>query len=221
MVAPQKTILRSETTDRLVVLPNVSWETYERLLAEHQDPAGIRFSYDNGMLEIKVLSLRHENPNRKLAWLIEVLAEEMEVDIEPAGSTTFQREDLRKGFEPDSCFYIQNAEAIRGMEKIDLDVDPPPDLVIEVDITTDSLDKFPILAGIGVPEVWRYIAEKVTIYKLEGGGYVEAEHSLAFLALTSEMVTQFLEEGRQMKSSAWVRRVREWARSQSGTPGQQ
>ncbi|MGH9835567.1 MAG: Uma2 family endonuclease [Blastocatellia bacterium] len=200
--------------DRLVVLPSVSWETYERLLADHPEPASVRFSYDSGKLEIKVLSLRHENPNRKLARLIEVLAEEMEQDIEPAGSTTFQREDLRKGFEPDSCFYIQNAEAIRGKEKIDLKIDPPPDLVIEIDISSDSLDKFPIFASIGVPEVWRYDNGKVTIHKLESGAYLEAAHSPTFPILTSEMAALFLEESAQMKSTVWLRRVREWAQEQ-------
>ncbi len=221
MVAPQKTILVSETMDRLVVLPSVSWETYERLLADHPEPASVRFSYDSGKLEIKVLSLRHENPNRKLARLIEVLAEEMELDIEPAGSTTFQREDLRKGFEPDSCFYIQNAEAIRGKEKVDLKIDPPPDLVIEIDVSSDSLDKFPIFASIGVPEAWRYDEGKVTIYKLEADSYVIAERSPTFPILTGEMVAQFLEESAQMKSTAWLRRVREWAREQMKTQSPQ
>lgn len=221
MVAPQKTIIRSETNDHVVVLPNASWETYERLLAEHTDSANIRFSYDNGMLEIKMLSLRHESPNRKLSRLIEVLAEEMEIDIKPAGSTTFQREDLKKGFEPDSCFYIQNAEAIRGKEKIDLTVDPAPDLVIEIDITSDSLNKFPIFASIGVPEVWRYDQNGVSFHKLEGEGYIEVDHSPTFPPLTSELATQFLEESAQMRSTVWLRRARDWAREQASEQSQQ
>ncbi|MCI0391237.1 MAG: Uma2 family endonuclease [Acidobacteria bacterium] len=221
MVAPQGTILRSETNDRLVVLPNVSWETYERLLAEIQDSANVRLAYDEGMLEIKMLSAGHERPNRTLALLIEVLAEEMNIDIERLGSTTFKRDDLLKGFEPDSCFYIQNAEAIAGKDSIDLAIDPPPDLVIEVDISSGSLDKFPIFAGVGVPEVWRYDQEKVTFHKLEGAGYVEDEHSLTFPPLTSELATQFLEESVQMKSTAWLRRVREWARAQLISDNQQ
>lgn len=137
----------------------------------------------------------------------------MNIDIERLGSTTFKRDDLLKGFEPDSCFYIQNAEAIAGKNSIDMAIDPPPDLVIEVDITSDSLDKFPIFAGVGVPEVWRYDQEKVTSHKLEGADYVEAEHSPTFPPLTSELATQFLEESAQMKSTVWLRRVREWARA--------
>jgi Uma2 family endonuclease len=196
------------------VLPNISWETYERLLADIQDSANIRLSYDKGMLEIKMLSAGHERPNRTLALLIEVIAEEMNIDIERLGSTTFKRDDLLKGFEPDSCFYIQNAEAIAGKNSIDIATDPPPDLVIEVDITSDSLDKFPIFAGVGVPEVWHYDDEMVTIYKLEGDRYMEAEYSPTFPPLTSELATQFLEESAQMKSTAWLRRLREWTRAQ-------
>ncbi len=221
MVAPQKTIIRSETNERLVVLPNVSWETYERLLAEHPDSTGIRFSYDNGMLEIKMPSAKDERPNRTLALLIEIVAGEMSIDIERLGSTTFKRDDLLKGFEPDSCFYIQNAEAIFGKDSIDLTIDPAPDLVIEVDITSDSLNKFPIFAGVGVSEVWRCDQNGVSFHKLEGDSYVEVEHSPAFPPLTSEMATQFLEESAQMKSTAWLRRVREWAREQSNPEDQQ
>jgi Uma2 family endonuclease len=213
MVAPQKLL------SQYVVLRNASWETFEQLLADNRDSAGVRLYYDNGMLEIKVPSAEHEEPNRTLSQLIEVLAEEMSLDLRRLGSTTFKRDDLLKGFEPDSCYYIQSAEAISGKNKLDLKTDPPPDLVIEVDITSDSLNKFPIFAGIGVPEVWRYDDGKVTIYKLEGDNYSKADHSPAFPILTSEMATQFLEESTQMKSTAWLRRVRDWAREQMKTQG--
>ncbi|HKX32454.1 MAG TPA: Uma2 family endonuclease [Blastocatellia bacterium] len=203
-----------QIVDRLVVLDNVSWETYERLLAEHQNPGGMRFTYDDGRMQIMVLSLRHEEPNRTLAQLVEVLAEELELDLRRAGSTTFKRADLRKGFEPDSCFYIQNAEAIRGKEQIDLTIDPPPDLIIEIDITSESLKRLPIFAAVGVPEVWRYDGESVTFLQLEDGSYLEADHSLAFYPLTGQMATQFLEESTRLKSTAWLRRVRAWIREQ-------
>lgn len=217
MVAPQKTILSPEVTERLVVLPNVRWETYERLLAEHPDSANIRFAYDNGKLEIKMPSAKHEKLNRTLASLIEIVAEEMNLDLERLGSTTFKRDDRWQGFEPDSCFYRQNAEAIAGKDSIDLKVDPPPDLVIEVDITSDSLNKFPIFAGIGVPEVWRCDQHRVSFHQLAGDSYVEVEHSPTFPPLTSAIATQFLAESAQMKSTAWLRHVREWVREQMKT----
>jgi Uma2 family endonuclease len=201
--------------EQRVILKGVSWETYERLLAEHQESSGTRFTYNCGFLEIVVLSARHEKPNRTLALLVEVLAEEMQLNIERLGSTTFKRRDLLKGFEPDSCFYIQHADAISGKENIDLSVDPPPDLVIEIDITSPSLDKLPIYAAVGVPEVWRYDGEQVTIYRLEGESYGTEARSAVLPPLTGEVATNFLDESTQLKSTVWLRRVREWARTHS------
>jgi Uma2 family endonuclease len=126
-----------------------------------------------------VVSSRHERPNHLIAQLVEVVAEELDLDLENLGSTTFKREDLQRGFEPDTCFYVQNEERIRGKEEIDLNVDPPPDLVIEVDITSPSLDRFPIYAHFGVPEVWRYDGERVEVYELGNAQYVEVANSLA------------------------------------------
>lgn len=216
MVAPQRMLAR--TVDHCVVLKRISWETYERLLADRGDQPGVRFYYDNGMLEIKMPSAKHEKPNRILAQLVEVLAEEMSLDLEPLGSTTFKREDLLKSFEPDSCFYIKNAEAIAGKDELDLKVDPPPDLVIEVDVTSDSLNKFVIFSTVGIPEVWRCDEGQVTIYRLEGEHYVEAEQSLALPLLNAEMATLILAERLEMKSTVWLRRVREWAREKLQSP---
>ena len=106
--------------EQKVILKGVSWETYERLLAEHEGESGTRFAYDGGTLEILVPSARHEKPNRILASLVEVLAEEMALNIESLGSTTLKRADLLKGFEPDSCFYIQHADTIRSRRKINV-----------------------------------------------------------------------------------------------------
>jgi Uma2 family endonuclease len=119
-----------------IILHGISWETYTRLLDDMEDSHAAHFAYDQGELEIMVLSERHEKPNRTLAVLVEVLAEELDIDLQRLGSTTFKRDDLQKGFEPDSCFYIQNEIRVRGKEKLDLAVDPPPDLVIEIDISS-------------------------------------------------------------------------------------
>src|SRR5712692_4473821 len=108
-----------------VILSGVSWETYQRLLAEHEDENGPRFSYNEGTLEIMVLSARHEQPNRILAQLVDVIAEEFGIEVCPLGSTTFQRSELLKGFEPDSAFYIAHAPEIGGRD-VDPAVDPPP-----------------------------------------------------------------------------------------------
>lgn len=201
--------------ERLVILDSVSWETYERLIAEHGEKGGTRFTYDEGVLEIMVLSSRHEIPNRKLASLVEVLAEEWDIDIVQLGSTTFKREDLQKGFEPDSCFYIQHADQIRGKEEIDLSEDPPPDLTIEVDITRESLNRFPIFAAVGIPEVWRFDGTRVTFFQLDSGRYIESEQSLAFRALSCEIATELLIRSQELKSTVWLREVRDWAGAQN------
>src|SRR5712692_8628475 len=196
-----------------VILRGVSWETYQRLLAEHQDASGTHFIYNEGDLEIMVLSADHEEPNRDLELLVNVLAEEFDLDVRRVGSLTFQREDMQKGFEPDSAYYIAHASQIEG-RRVDPAVDPPPDLIIEVDVSSPSLNRFPIFAAFGVPEVWRYDSSRVAIYRLEAGRYVEATSSSAFPPLTAEMATRFLEERRRTRNKEWVRRVREWARRQ-------
>jgi len=201
----------SPAVEQRVIL-QVSWETYERLLAEYPDVAGPRFTYNEGLLEILIRSVRHEEPNRTLAALVEILTEEFGLDMRRLGSTTFKREELLKGFKPASAFYIAHAPAFRGRE-IDAAVDPPPDLILEVDISRSSLPRFPIFAAFGVPEVWRYDGTRVSIWRLETDQYVEAESSAALAPLTGLIATRFLEESRNLSSAEWFRRVREWARS--------
>lgn len=202
-----------EEATQKVILHNVSWKLYEHLLAEHEDVCNPRFAYDRGVLGIMVISFEHEQLNRLIARLFETIAEEMEIDYINAGSTTFKREDLERGFEPDTSFYIQNAEHVRGKARIDLTVDPPPDLVIEIDITHPSLNKFPIFAGLGVPEVWRYDGKASTIFKLEGEAYRAQAESSALAGVASARLTELIADGQQMKRTAWLRNVREWART--------
>ena len=197
--------------EQKVILHSVSWETYERLLNEHQESPGTHFIYDEGALEIMVLSRRHEKPNRDLAMLVQLVAMELGIDFDQLGSTTFKRKHLRKGFEPDSAFYFARVSETEGRE-LDAEIDPPPDLIIEIDLTSPSLNRFPIFAAFGVPEVWRYHRSRVTFYRLEGGGYVETASSCSLPPLTAEVATRFLEERLRMRSTQWMRHVREWAR---------
>ena len=199
--------------EQRVILHNVRWETYERLLAEHADSSAPRFTYDRGELEIMSPSPEHERVNRRLAQLVLALTEEMGVEAEDLGSTTFRREDLKRGFEPDSCFYIENEELIYGKDRVDLSVDPPPDLVIEIDITSPSISKLPIYAQMGVPEVWRYDGEHLTMWKLEGSRYTEITESLALPSLTNAVVSDFAEKSKSTKRTTWLMAVSEWAQS--------
>ena len=198
-----------------VLLHDISWETYERLIAEAGEACGTRFAYDSGELEIMTVYKGHETPNRKLAAIAEITAEETGCDFEPAGSTTFKRKDLAKGFEPDSCFYFRHAETVRGKEKIDLATDPPPELIIEVDITRSSLDRFAIFAAMRVAEIWRYDGELVRFHTLVEGAYREIPKSLVLPPMTSAQATTFLERVRHDKAAVWLRSVREWVRARA------
>lgn len=201
------------TAERRVVLTGVSWATYERLLGDLKDSSSPRLTFDRGVLEVMSPSAEHEESNRTIALLVEVLAEEFGLDVRDLGSTTFKREDLERGFEPDSCFYVQNEARMRGRREVDLTTDPPPDLVVEVDITSPSLKKFPIYASMGVPEIWRYDGRAVMIYRLEGDGYDETDESTALPRVTGGDLSRFVRESESAGRREWLRGVRAWART--------
>jgi Uma2 family endonuclease len=186
---------------------DVSWETYEHLLKDLENKSSPRLAFDQGVLEIMSPHLEHESTNRALAALIEITLEELECEFENGGSTTFKRETAMRGFEPDSCFYIQNVERIRGKTKIDLEVDPPPDLIIEIDITSDSLDKFELYKALGVPEVWRY-KNSLEMWILDRGHYARRHSSRAIPILTARFVSELLRARKTMKRLAWLRHLR-------------
>jgi Uma2 family endonuclease len=202
--------------DGRVLLRGVSWETYERLLAEHNEMAGPKFVYDDGFLEIMTLSIEHEQPGRTLALLVDLIAGELEIDVAQAGSNTFKRADLKKGFEPDSCFFFSDPASIRGRKRLDLSVDPPPDLVIEIEVTAPLLPRLPIFAAVGVPEVWCCEKNDVRILRLDQGrkGYREVKRNAVLPPVTGEIVSGFLRSSVRMKSFVWARAVREWAQAQ-------
>lgn len=196
------------------VVVHASWETYERLLAEAGESCGTRFAYDDGELEIITVSIGHEAPNRALAAIVEITAEETDRDVHPAGSTTFKREDLAKGFEPDSCFYFRHASLIRPKKELDLTIDPAPELVIEVDITRSSLNRFRIFAALGVGEVWRYDGSKVHFYALDKGNYHGVERSIVLPPMTAAQATILMARESLDTHTVWARSIREWVRAQ-------
>jgi len=197
------------------VLYGVSWDMYEQLTAENQGMQFPRLSYDSGILEIsKSNSSRHEVDNRILAMLVETILLELGIDFQNFGSTTFKRKNIRKGFEPDSCFYIQSLALIEGKEDLDLEKDPPPDLIIEINKTSLSVPRMPIFAAFGVPEVWRFAGKAVKFYVLQEGVYLEAKTSLALPILSSKKATEFLLDSRKVKSTAWANSIRNWIESE-------
>lgn len=205
----------TQQAEQRVVLHNVSWSLYEHLLAEHDNVPNPHFAYDRGTLEIVILSVEHENLKQTFSVLIEALAEGLDIDTYGVGSTTFRREDLERGFEPDTSFYIANAGRVRGEKRLDLNEDPPPDLVIEIDVTHFSLDKFSIFAGLGIPEVWRYESTTLSIFNLENGSYVAREESRMLPGVTRGVLTRFIESSTTGRRTVWLRSVREWALGQA------
>lgn len=202
-----------ETQARSVVLYNQSWAFYQRMLAEQEDTSSPRLTFNQGTLEIEVASTQHEQINRSSDRIVETIAEELGMDYINTGSTTFDREDLQRGFQPDSSFYIQNADRIRGKLRINLSTDPPPDLVLEIDITHPSLNKLPIFAALGIPEVWRFSDDVLTILKLDDGEYREQLESVVLPGVTSDRLTQLLNDSLQLKRADWLAAVRELAQT--------
>jgi Uma2 family endonuclease len=197
-----------------ILLHGVSWETYELLLADHADRRAPRFTYERGELEIVSPSFEYERVAGVLADVVRIVAEELAIDFVAAGTMTVRRADLRRGFEPDASSYIQNVDRVRGLTQIDVRVDPPPDLAIETDVTHSSLDKLPIYAGLGVPEVWRYQAGRVAIFLLQNDSYRESERSAALPIVTDDVLTRFARDDATLTRIAWSRALREWARAQ-------
>lgn len=203
--------------EQRMLLRHVRWETYERLLKDFENSSSPHLNYDRGTLEIMRPLPEHERRNRAIASLVEVLAEEWGIETLNLGSTTFRRKDILRGFEPDSCFYIQNVARVRTHGgSFDLDANPPPDLVIEIDLTHPSLDTFPIYAPVGVPEIWRDAGDTITIFERNtaaiGEEYLLRAESPSFPGLTASVLTEFIASSQTLGRLAWLRSVRAWAR---------
>lgn len=195
-------------------LRDVSWDEYEELLAQMGNKAGYRVSYDEGRLEIMSPRSDHEKPKDFILRLAQVFSEETDTMLETLGSTTYRVRKKLKGAEPDTSFYVQNAARMIGWQTLDLEVDPPPDVVVEIDTTNESLSKFSIYAALGVPEIWLYDGNKMLFYQLANQHYTEIPSSLAFPLLAAEVLTEFLERSRTEGQTAALRAFRQWAREQ-------
>lgn len=198
--------------DTVVTSHNVSWEEYEDLLEQVGEAAGLRISYDDGTLKVMTLSHEHEKYARFFEALITTIRLRLRINILSFGSATMKRKP--KGNEPDACFYVQTADAIGTRTNIDLGIDPPPDIAVEVDIHHDSTDKFSIYAAFGVPEIWRFDGQVLTIHLLKHDRYEEAEVSHALPMLTAKILTQFLARLRADGEFQALLAFDEWLQSQ-------
>jgi Uma2 family endonuclease len=203
------------TETKNVILNNLSWHTFESILQETGSNRHNRFTYDQGKLEIMTPLMPHEHNNRLLQNLVFALVDELNFNIKSTGSLTCKREDLAKGVEPDSSFYIQNEPIMRNKQSLDLTQDPPPDLVIEVDYTSASIDKLPIYLALGVPEVWRYDSLVMQIYHLSHGKYELCNDSPTFANLPlNREIPRFLSQSLEVGEVAMIRNFRSWIKKQ-------
>jgi Uma2 family endonuclease len=175
---------------RLSLIP---WETYVTY-SDGLGPRHIRVTYDEGEMEVMTLSPRHENRKKFLGRLVEALSEELVIDIASFGSMTCRREDMKRGLEPDDCYWIQHESAVRDREVIDFAVDPPPDLTLEIEVSRSTMDRMSIYAALGVPEVWRWDGqENFSVWLLTArGSYRRSNRSKAFPFLALAEFTEFL-----------------------------
>ena len=186
----------------------ISWRTFQQLLADRGERGGVLLAYDRGTVELRVPSQGHEWIKTTITQIVEAFAFARDLHYRSLGSTTFVREDLARGFEPDACFYLDHADAIAPDRPLDWAVDPPPALVIEVDITRSSLDKLPIYSALGVLEVWRYTAREVEIRGLIEDAYVVSDTSRVLPEINAGMLARFIEEARTTTNqTAWFKSV--------------
>jgi Uma2 family endonuclease len=194
-----------------IVLENAPWELYEDLLDNIGDRP-IRINYDQGRLEMMSPLPEHEEVKGIIGRLINELTVALDMEIKSLGSTTFRREDKAKGLEPDECFYFKHERRMRGRKRLNLKKDPPPELVVEVDITHRSVDREAIYAGLGVPEIWRWDGTKLECLELTAGAYRLRTRSLAFPSLAPADLTRFIRMRTRTGENAIIRKFREWIR---------
>jgi Uma2 family endonuclease len=209
-------LVKSTPAEQRTVLHNISWETFEALLRDTGEDRGSRFAYDCGVLEIMTPLFEHENPKIQFDRLIFALAVELKIKIRSAGSTTLKRKPITKGIEPDTCYYIQNEPLIRGKQELDLTTDPTPDLAIEIDITSSSVNKLKIYAALGVAELWRYDGEVLKFYQLVASEYIEIKSSIAFPLISVSDMNRFIQQSKTMDEIDLVQSFRAWVQGKIG-----
>lgn len=196
----------------IINLSGISWPTYETLLEELSDRR-LRLTYNRGNLEIMAPSPEHERFKKLAGRFVETLAEELDLRIEPLGSTTFKRPQL-SGAEPDECFYLDNIDAVRGKKRLDLAEDPAPDLVVEIDVTSPSDNRLQVYADLGVAEVWIYNGISLVIQQLQNGIYITSPTSQFFLNIPIPEIARFLQQSASIDYLELVKSFRQWVRSQ-------
>ncbi|MBH8564897.1 Uma2 family endonuclease [Nostoc sp. CENA67] len=197
-----------------LLIKNISWSAYKHILAELGENRSSRISYSQGMLEIMAPLPEHEVAKVIIGDLVKIILEELDIEFWSLGSTTFDQEKMDVGVEPDDCFYIQNEAAVRGKDRINLTVDPPPDLAIEIYIT--SRTRFNNYEVLGVPELWRWNGTQLEINVLSNGKYIKSPSSSIFLNLPiAQVIPEYLIRSKIDGRNAAMKAFRAWVRKQT------
>ena len=207
-------IIDRMSPDSVIIQHEVSWDDYEGLLEAVGEARGLRICYDDGTLQIMTLSSKHERYAWLIGQLVGLLSTRLRIRVLYYGSSTMKKQRKQKSVEPDACFYVQNAALVGTKDEIDFSNDPPPDIVVEIDIHHDSISKFPIFAALGVPELWRYDGDVLTIYHLREGQYVPSEASQSLPLLTGAVLTQFLARSPKEDQYDILLAFEEWLKNQ-------
>jgi Uma2 family endonuclease len=198
---------------RQLLMKDVSWQMYEDLLADLGEQRGSRINYSQGTVEIMSPLPEHEDDKVIIGNLVEILLEELDIEFRNLASTTFKSQAMGQGLEADQCFYIENEAAVRGKKRIDLSIDPPPDLAIEIDITART--RFNNYEALGVGELWRFNGTSLEINVLQNGVYVQQDDSPRFpeFALTN-IIPDYLERSKVEGRNKTMKAFRAWVREQ-------
>jgi Uma2 family endonuclease len=215
LTAPLQNNLTQSGVDNTIILKPVSWSTFNQLLKDLGDHRGQRLAYNCGILEIMSPLGIHENNNRLIESLILIMTDELGLNLKKFGSLTLRQDKTQQGVEPDSCYYLQNEPQVRSKQHIDLTIDPPPDLVLEIDITSGSLDKLPIYANLGIPEIWRYDGQRLSVFilSLESKEYKQSENSSVFSCLPLEQVPFVIQRSLVIGETAALKEFRQWLKA--------
>jgi Uma2 family endonuclease len=197
-----------------LVLYGVPWEEYTEVLTQTENKSAYRVSYNDGVLKIMSPRPDHEYPKDVALKLATIYADELDIMLESYGSTTYRQRKKAKGAEPDTSFYVQNASRMIARTEIDLEKDPPPDVVVEVDTTNESTDKFEIYAALNVPEIWRFDGENFQILVLSDDKYRETSESLALPRLSAPILTEYLNLGKMEGQTAMLKAFRRYLRNE-------
>jgi Uma2 family endonuclease len=220
---PSSPAVPAETTaildDERGVIRDVSWEFYDRLSDAIGEQSHIRMAYDGKDLEIMTLGPKHEQSKGLLGSFIEAVAEGLEVEFRPVGSTTWKRAVKRRGVESDQCYYFHQAkleasDAAASRDSNDVADYPDPDLAAEIDISPSKIDRPKIYAALKVSEIWRFKGDAISIERLGPDGVYREVTESGFLFVRPDEVTRWIADGKSGSRLAWKRRLQKWIQTE-------